>query len=658
MFNFGQVNFNTMRRIYLSLLFTICLLTSSSGQLIINEVLYDPSNSGLLGDANGDSIYSQAQDEFIEFVNTGNTSFDIGGYQIADSSITTNAITVHYVFPNGISIPAGGALVVFGGGTPRGLFGGAIVLADTGVDGLSMNNSGEVILLRNATANVVLRFNSDALSNNPDESYTRNPDLIGDFVQHAGINTRRFSPGTKVNGTSFITSSVKQVMLKIDMNELSTSFDSVYVSGNFNQWCNNCNALTDIDRDGLFETNVATQLDTLKYLFVYKSGSNYTEESLASGSPCTQVYEGKNVRTLAFKLDTAITSVCFSSCSSCSNKLSLQGVTDFVTPMGGVSGKGIHVRATAAIADLSIYGLGVANNGGGTDGQEFRFPKTTVVAGAEIFVVRDSTAMKAYLAGCWNKFNHVFVDALGAVNQNGDDAIELFKVGEVAETYGNANEDGTGKPWEYTGSWAYKVSGGSWINGALNCTDSTKTTMYDTECIYPICADVLVSEITVSSPSTSITINGGTLQMTATVLPSTASNKNVTWSVDSSSLASISSSGLLTAKANGVVTVKAIANDGSGVSGIKQITISGQTSSLQENVNNAFVLYPNPVSDRIFITSEFDVTHFEVFDFNGKKLAEGKPLQNEVEMNGLSSGVYFINLYTSNSTGRFKVIKQ
>ena len=44
------------------------------------------------------------------------------------------------------------------------------------------------------------------LSNNPDESYTRNPDLTGEFEQHAGIESASgalFSPGTKLNGTSF-----------------------------------------------------------------------------------------------------------------------------------------------------------------------------------------------------------------------------------------------------------------------------------------------------------------------------------------------------------------------------------------------------------------------------------------------------------------------
>ena len=47
---------------------------------------------------------------------------------------------------------------------------------------------------------------------------------------------------------------------------------------------------------------------------------------------------------------------------------------DFTVPVGGSSGKAIHLVATGNILDLSSYGIGVANNGGGTDGQEYTFP--------------------------------------------------------------------------------------------------------------------------------------------------------------------------------------------------------------------------------------------------------------------------------------------
>ena len=57
-----------------------------------------------------------------------------------------------------------------------------------------------------------------------------------------------------------------------------------------------------------------------------------------------------------------------------SQDLILQGVIDFDIPSAGNDGKAIHVLALNNIDDLSLYGIGVANNGGGTDGQEYTFP--------------------------------------------------------------------------------------------------------------------------------------------------------------------------------------------------------------------------------------------------------------------------------------------
>jgi len=76
---------------------------------------------------------------------------------------------------------------------------------------------------------------------------------------------------------------------------------------------------------------------------------------------------------------------------------------------------------------------------------------------------------------------------------------------------------------------------------------------------------------------TTITSDKGTLQLSAAVLPSNATNKTVTWSVvNGTGQASINSSGLLLAISNGTVTAKASANDGSGIYGTLLILISNQ----------------------------------------------------------------------------------
>ena len=70
-----------------------------------------------------------------------------------------------------------------------------------------MNNAGDLMTISDPTGNTFLTFDIEPLSNNPDESYTRNPDITGEtFDQHSSIATANgalFSPGHKSDGTDF-----------------------------------------------------------------------------------------------------------------------------------------------------------------------------------------------------------------------------------------------------------------------------------------------------------------------------------------------------------------------------------------------------------------------------------------------------------------------
>jgi len=121
-------------------------------------------------------------------------------------------------------------------------------------------------------------------------------------------------------------------------------------------------------------------------------------------------------------------------------------------PRNGANPKAVELLVVNDIPSLGIYGLGSANDGGGTDGQEFTFPDVPANAGEFIYVSFEG-----------NQFVNFFgfsPDYLaGAVNVNGDDAIELFGNGVVIDVYGAINADGTGQPWEYVNGWAYRRPG-------------------------------------------------------------------------------------------------------------------------------------------------------------------------------------------------------
>lgn len=83
---------------------------------------------------------------------------------------------------------------------------------------------------------------------------------------------------------------------------------------------------------------------------------------------------------------------------------------------------------------------------------------------------------------------------------------------------------------------------------------------------------VRVASVMVTGSKNQLEI-GESLQLSATVSPSDATNKSVSWSTSDASIATVSSSGLVKAVSTGSATITATAQDGSGVKGVFAITI-------------------------------------------------------------------------------------
>ena len=188
-------------------------------------------------------------------------------------------------------------------------------------------------------------------------------------------------------------------------------------------------------------------------------------------------------------------SIFFLSCLVSAQDLVLKGIIDFTVPEGGSNGKALHLQAVNDIADLSLYGIGIANNGGGTDGVEFTFPVISANAGDHIFLPRSITAMTAYFESL-DHFQIVIED--GIATQNGDDAVELFFNGEVIETFGDIDcqpataDDCPGFP-NYEDAWAYKETD-TWFFADAQCTDDS-TTSASSNCPYPFLDPALSNSV-------------------------------------------------------------------------------------------------------------------------------------------------------------------
>ena len=136
-------------------------------------------------------------------------------------------------------------------------------------------------------------------------------------------------------------------------------------------------------------------------------------------------------------------------------------------------------------------------------------------------------------------------------------------------------------------SGTYSSYGLSKSSSGISGTISKEGSFY-VEAEAPVHGTITVYTISKGTPVTSISIsgsssvnNGSSTTLRASVSPSGATDKTVTWSVSSgSSYVSISSSGTsctVTGKAVGTATIKCTANDGSGVSATKTITVKNPT---------------------------------------------------------------------------------
>ncbi len=180
-------------------------INGTQGRIIFNEVLADPDPT--LGDANNDGVVDASEDEFIEFINTGSTSVDISGWTIKDGSGT-----VRHTFPPLSNAPARAAIVIFGGGTPTGIFSNGIIraaanntLVQTASSGsLNLRNTAETITLSDQTGLEIASLTYGPEGNN-NQSLTRDPDWTGGFFAHASAPNSAgalFSPGTLIDGSA------------------------------------------------------------------------------------------------------------------------------------------------------------------------------------------------------------------------------------------------------------------------------------------------------------------------------------------------------------------------------------------------------------------------------------------------------------------------
>ena len=157
--------------------------------------------------------------------------------------------------------------------------------------------------------------------------------------------------------------------------------------------------------------------------------------------------------------------------------------------------------------------------------------------------------------------------------------------------------------------------------------------------------------VTISTETglTSIDSDDGTLQMTAEILPDTATLKTAYWTVSDEDIATIDQNGLLTAHTDGTVTVTAMSLElYSEISDQIDITISNQVSDIESIAGAGNIrIYPNPSEGgRFTIDGMKDITSVTILNIYGKLIYSNSiEYQSSIDIDlNIPAGLYIVRL--------------
>ncbi|MDR1730002.1 MAG: FG-GAP-like repeat-containing protein [Prevotellaceae bacterium] len=170
-------------------------------------------------------------------------------------------------------------------------------------------------------------------------------------------------------------------------------------------------------------------------------------------------------------------------------------------------------------------------------------------------------------------------------------------------------------------------------------------------------ATIPVTSVQLNTPDEYLRV-GDQLPLFATVYPLNATNQNISWSSSEPGIASVDNSGTVTALTAGTAIITVTTEDGGYFDECK-VAIS-ETVGI-ENIanNNAISIYPNPVKDILFISTDTEIKQLIVTNTLGAVVLKITNAGNrEINVSSLPHGVYFVTLETAEGIVTKKFIKE
>lgn len=231
------------------------------------------------------------------------------------------------------------------------------------------------------------------------------------------------------------------VTFQVDMNNVTSSFTNVYVSGTVNNWSGNSNQLTDPDSDGVYTGTLSLMPGSYEYKFTYDNWVGQESLDPTLDSACTLTTGIYTNRYATFgNADTTLPVVCWESCASCPvvstgcDELFFSEYSE-----GSSNHKYFEIyNPTASAVSLSGYTVYLSGNGGSFTNT---FTTSASIASGDVYVISTNQANSAILAEADTAMGFPSV-----AHFNGDDALILVNGTDTIDVIGVPGVD-PGSSW-------------------------------------------------------------------------------------------------------------------------------------------------------------------------------------------------------------------
>ncbi len=152
------------------------------------------------------------------------------------------------------------------------------------------------------------------------------------------------------------------ITLSVDMNEYTTAFTTMYLSGSYNGWSGDANPMTD-NGDGTWSITVLMPAGDNRYKFTHDNWAG--QETFAGGESCTNTnMDGFTDRVLSVNGDATIDEVCFNSCFECG--ASVEGMVTLTVDMTEYADPFVQMYLSGSFNGWSGDANPMTDNGDGT----------------------------------------------------------------------------------------------------------------------------------------------------------------------------------------------------------------------------------------------------------------------------------------------------